>query len=132
MGMVADTIGDALNRIRNAAKAGHTYVYLKKSKFLSRILDIMKNEGYIDSYEDGDGEYKYFYKVNLKYYKGKPVIKEVKMLSHLSRRLYVGYRDVKSYKNNMGIVIISTPKGVMTTVEAKKLGVGGMLVCAIW
>ncbi|MGC8767237.1 MAG: 30S ribosomal protein S8 [Brevinematia bacterium] len=132
MGIIAYTVGDALNRIKNAGNAGHPYVYVKKSKFLSRILDIMKSEGYIDSYEDGEKEFKYFYKVNLKYYKGKPVIKEIKILSYPSRRLYIGYRDIKLYKNNMGIVIISTPRGVMTTAEAKKLGIGGMLICAIW
>lgn len=131
MGIIADTIGDALNRIKNANNAGHRYVSVKKSKFLGRILDIMKDNGYIESYED-DPENRFFYRVYLKYYNGKPVIKEIRMLSHLSRRMYVGYRDIKPYKNNMGIVIVSTSKGVMTSVEAKRLKVGGMLVCAIW
>ncbi|MEN2998416.1 MAG: 30S ribosomal protein S8 [Brevinematia bacterium] len=131
MGIIADTIGDALNRIKNASNSRHLSVSVKKSKFLSKILDIMKDNGYIDSYED-DPENKYFFKVNLKYYQGKPVIREIKLLSHLSRRIYLGYRDIKPFKNNMGIVIVSTPKGVMTSVEAKNLKIGGMLICAIW
>lgn len=131
MGVIADTIGDSLNRIKNANNAGHPYVSVKKSKFLARILDIMKRNGYIEYYED-DPDNKYFFRIYLKYYNGRPVIKEIKILSHLSRRIYLGYRDIKPYKNNMGIVIVSTSKGVMTSVEAKKLKVGGMLVCAIW
>lgn len=131
MGLIADTVGDALNRIKNASNQRHSYVLVKKSKFLARILDILVQNGYIESYEDSN-ENKYFFKVNLKYYEGKPVIREIKMLSHLSRRVYIGYRDITPFKNNLGIVIISTPKGVMTTTEAKKLKVGGMLVCSVW
>lgn len=131
MGLIADTIGDALNRIMNASRQGHSYVLVKKSKFLARVLDVLVRNGYIQSYEDSE-ENKYFFKVNLKYYQGKPVIREIKLLSHLSRRIYVGYRDITPFKNNLGIVIISTPKGVMTTTEAKKLKVGGMLICSVW
>ncbi len=131
MGIVVDTVGDALNRIKNAGNAGAKYVVVKKSKFLAKILDIMKENGYIESYED-DPDCKYSFRVNLRYYNGKHVIREIKMLSRPSRRLYLGYRDIKPYKNNMGIVIVSTSKGVMTSVEAKRLKVGGMLVCAIW
>lgn len=131
MGIIINTVGDALNRIKIANKVGHAFVLVKKSKFLAKILDIMRDNGYIESYEDAS-ENKYFFKVNLRYYNGKPVIREVRMLSNPSRRLYVGYRDIKPYKNNMGVVIISTSKGIMTSTEAKKLRVGGMLVCAIW
>ncbi|MFN4245328.1 MAG: 30S ribosomal protein S8 [Brevinematia bacterium] len=131
MGIIVSTVIDALNRIKNAGNAGAKYVSVKKSKFLAKILDIMKDNGYIESYED-DPNNKYFFRVNLRYYNNKHVIREIKIFSRPSRKIYLGYRDIQPYKNNMGIVIVSTSKGVMTSVEAKRLKVGGMLVCAIW
>ncbi|MCX8029546.1 MAG: 30S ribosomal protein S8 [Brevinematales bacterium] len=131
MGLIANTISDSLNRIKNANRVGHQYVFVKKSKFLANILKVMKENGYIGDFVE-DSEKRYFYKVELKYYNGKPVIKDIKILSNPSRRLYLGYRDMKPYKNNLGITIVSTPRGVMTSVEAKNLKVGGMLICSIW
>ncbi len=131
MGLVTDTVGDALIRIKNGLNAGKPYVLVKKSKFLARILDVIKDNGYIEDYYD-DPEVKYHYRVVLKYHNGKPVIKEVNLISKTSRRIYTGYRYIKPFKNNTGIVIISTSKGVMTTKEAKKLKVGGQLICSIW
>ncbi len=131
MGAITNPIGDALNRIKNASKVGHPFVSVVKSRFIGDVLGVMKKYGYIEDYQD-DPENPYRYRVILKYHQKKPVIREIKVISNPSRRLYIGYRDIKPFRNNMGIVIISTSKGVMTTMEAKKLKVGGMLVCSIW
>jgi len=131
MGTIASMVDDALNRIKNASESRHPFVLVKKSKFIGSILEVMKKYGYIEDYQD-DVENKYHYKVTLKYYQKLPIIKDIKVISKSSRRLYIGYKDIKTYRNNMGITIISTSKGVMSTMEAKKLGIGGMLVCKIW
>ncbi len=125
---ITDPIADMLTRIRNAHMALHKEVKIPASKMKKAILDILKREGYIDRYEDEGRDLK----VYLKYVKGKPAITELQKISKPGRRIYVGVDDIPRVQNGLGICILSTSKGVLEGKEAKRLNVGGELICQIW
>jgi small subunit ribosomal protein S8 len=135
---VNDPIGDMLTRIRNAVIAGHNTVALPSSKMKVEIARIMKEEGYLDSYEvvDGDAPGKKILRLKIKYVgerrARRPVISGLVRVSKPGRRIYVKKSEIPWVLSGLGIAILSTPKGVMTGSRARQLGVGGELLCKIW
>lgn len=125
-----DIIADSLTKIRNAAMRKLSKTTVKKTKLIEELLKIMKREGYIDSYKDSSDPYTL--DVYLKYINDKCVIDDLKRVSKLSRRVYVGKDSIPSVYNNYGIAILTTSKGVITDKEAHSLGVGGEVLCYIW
>lgn len=122
-----DTISDMLTRIRNAQIAYMETVLIPSSKIKLEIARILKEEGYILYYEND----KKNIKIKLKYFKGKPVIEKIKRISKPSLRIYQGKDKLKKVSNGLGIAIISTSKGVMTSYEARKKGIGGEVICTV-
>jgi small subunit ribosomal protein S8 len=136
--LVSDPIADMLTRIRNAVMAGHNMVAMPNSKMKSAIAKILKDEGYISSYEVVDGEvagHKVL-RIRLKYVGERrerhPVITGLERISRPGRRVYAGKREIPWVLSGLGISILSTPKGVMTGQRARQLGVGGEVICKVW
>lgn len=135
---VSDPIADMLTRVRNAVMAGHQIVALPSSKLKVSIAKILKEEGYIQSYEVVDGSIvgQKILRLRLKYIgerrNRKPVIEGLERVSRPGRRVYTGKNKIPWVLSGMGIAILSTPKGVMTGQRARSLGVGGEVLCKIW
>ena len=128
-----DPLGDMLTRIRNAQMRAKERVSTPGSTFRARVLDVLKNEGYIRGYsstEHKDGRTEF--EIELKYFDGKPVIKEIKRVSTPGRRVYSSIKDLKPVKNGLGISILSTPKGVMSDNAAREANVGGEVLCRVY
>ena len=126
-----DVIANMLTKIRNATMRKAEVVEVQKSNFIEDILKVLKKEGYINDYRDSDTS-PFMFLISLKYKDGRSVIQGLKRISKLSRRVYVKKDAVPSVFNNLGIAIVTTPKGVLTDKEARALGTGGELVCYIW
>ena len=135
---VSDPISDMLTRIRNAVIAGHSMVVLPSSKIKVAIAKILKEEGYISSYEVVDGKVanSKALRIRLKYVgerrQRRPVITDLKRVSRPGRRVYMGKGEIPWVLSGIGIAILSTPKGVMTGRRARSLGVGGEVLCKVW
>lgn len=131
---VTDTIGDFLTRIRNAQRAKHRTVDAPASKLKIAISEILKDQGYIADYEviRPDGAPQATLRLHLKYYQGKPVIREIKRVSKPGIRRYAGVKELPRVYNGLGVAIVSTSKGVMTDKQARRLGVGGEIICTVW
>lgn len=131
-----DPIADALTRIRNAQAVKHQNVLIPSSKLLLEIFRVMKDEGFVTDFEqvtpDEASPAKKSIRVELKYYQGKPVIDTIKRLSSPGRKQYLKSVDLPLEKNGLGIVIVTTSKGVMTTTAAKQMGVGGELLASVY
>ena len=129
---IVDPIGDMFTRIRNGQMRSLNSVEIPASKFRSKILDILKSEGYINNYflESSENNKKII-KVNLKYYEGNPVIKEIKRISKPGRRVYSRANSIPKIQNGLGLAIISTPQGVMSDVDARKNNIGGEVICKV-
>ena len=128
-----DPIGDLLARIRNAQMRNRTAVMTPASKLRSWILDVLKSEGFIRGYQAiQDDEGKNSLQIDLKYFDGQPVIKELKRISTPGRRVYTGVKDIPRVRQGLGIAIISTPKGVMSDSKARATNVGGEVLCTVF
>jgi small subunit ribosomal protein S8 len=132
--MVTDQIADLITRIRNAQRAGHPAVAVPASTTKVRILEVLKQEGYIAGYESGeDAKAKPSIKIYLKYTdQGQSAIKELVRISKPGRRLYVNTKTIPRCKGGLGVVIVSTPQGMVSDKEARRLGVGGELICSVF
>ncbi|MCL2140639.1 MAG: 30S ribosomal protein S8 [Dehalococcoidia bacterium] len=130
---VSDPIADMLTRIRNGAMARHDSVVFPASKMKLSIAKILKQEGYINSYElVGDGT-KRNIKIVLKYQeRNKPMIIGLKRMSKPGLRLYVQHNEIPRVFGGMGIAILSTSRGVVPSYKAWKQGLGGELLCYVW
>ena len=130
---MTDPIADMLTRIRNALKATHEEVDIPCSKVKIDITKIIKSEGYIRNFKVvADGAHKNI-KIYLKYdEKGIPIISGLKRVSKPSCRIYRGCEDIPKVLNGYGINIVSTSKGLVTDREAKKLNIGGEVICSLW
>ena len=130
---LTDPIGDMFSRIRNGQMRSLQSVNIPASKFRSKILEILKTEGYISSFflESSENNKKVI-KVNLKYFEGTPVIKEIKRISKPGRRVYSRATSIPKVMNGLGLAILSTPKGVMSDAEARKNNVGGEIICRVF
>ena len=130
---LSDPIADMLTRIRNAYRSRHNSVAFPGSRLKVAILDILKTEGYIENFHVKKEDEKTDVEVKLKYVNGQePVIRQLERISRPGRRYYVGVKDLQPVRNNMGIAIVSTSKGVMTGRKAKKLNIGGEVICNVW
>jgi len=135
---VSDPIADMLTRIRNAVMAGHTVTAMPSSKIKADIAKILKDEGFIKSYQvvDGESPGRQVLRLRLKYIgerrDRRSVLTGLERVSRPGRRVYTGKRDIPWVLSGMGISILSTPVGVMTGQEARKKGVGGEVVCKVW
>ena len=130
---LGDPIGDMLTRIRNGQMRSLNKIEVPFSNFRSKILEVLKREGYIISYEitTNDKKIKNIF-VKLKYYDGQPVIKEIKRVSKPGRRVYSRATSIPKVMNGLGLAILSTPKGVMSDAEARKNNVGGEIICRVF
>jgi len=133
MGMT-DPISDMLTRIRNAQAVRKEFVDIPSSKVKLRIGEILKEEGYVTDIEipGESGTTQRAFRLALKYHDGKAVIEEIKRQSRPGRRVYVGRDKIPRVYQGLGISILSTSKGVVSNRQAKKLGVGGELLCTIF
>lgn len=125
-----DTVADMLTRIRNAQRAGKPTVGMPSSKLKVSLAKLLQDEGYITS-ADVSAEVKPVLTLALKYYEGKPVIEEIKRVSRPGLRIYKGKDDLTRVKQGLGILIVSTNKGIMTDRAARAAGVGGEVIALV-
>jgi small subunit ribosomal protein S8 len=128
-----DPLGDMLTRIRNAQMRNRTKVSTPASKLRERVLEVLAEEGYIRGFArvDFDGG-KSEIEIELKYFDGQPVIREIKRISKPGRRVYSSVKDLPTVRNGLGVSILSTPKGVMSDSRARTENVGGEVLCNIF
>lgn len=135
---VSDPIADMLTRIRNAVMAGHQTVSVPSSKLKKSIAEILKQEGFIEGFEQVNIDNRPHQNILLKLkYVGerrsrRPVISGIERISRPGRRVYASRKDIPWVRSGIGVAIVSTPKGVMTGNRARQLGVGGEVLCKIW
>ncbi len=130
---MSDPLGDMLTRIRNAQMRKKTSVATPGSKLRRNVLDVLKSEGYIRGYstvdfDNGRSELE----IELKYFDGEPVIREVQRISRPGRRVYASVRNIPRVNNGLGVSILSTPKGVMSDADARDQHVGGEVLCRVF
>lgn len=126
---MTDNIADMLTRIRNAQKSKLLKVSMPASKLKCAVLEVLKNEGYVASYESKAG----VIDVDLKYSRaGSPAICQIHKVSKPGKRIYSSISDLAGYYNNMGIYILSTSHGVMSDREARRLKIGGEVICKVF
>jgi len=131
--MTSDPIADMLTRVRNALKARHPKVDIPSSKLKLEIARILKDEGYILNFKLVEEGPQKLIRIYLKYTNGNaPVISEIKRISRPGCRIYVGKEDVPKVLGGLGINILTTSHGVMTGASARKMGVGGEVLCNLW
>lgn len=132
--MITDTISDMLTRIRNAIMVKHQIVQIPISKMSLAIAIILKEEGFIENFENYYSNDRKYLLLSLKYTgkTRKSVINQIKRVSKPGLRVYVNSKKLPKILENLGIAILSTSQGVMTNLEAKKLGIGGEVLCYIW
>ena len=128
-----DPIGDLLARIRNAQMRNKSKVSTPGSKLRGRLLDVLKSEGYIRGYttvehKDGRSEFE----IELKYFDGAPVIREIERVSKPGRRVYASVKALPRVNNGLGVAIVSTPKGVMADHDARDANVGGEILFTVF
>ena len=129
---LSDPIGDMIARIKNAQLRNHKVVELPSSNFKISISEILKSEGYIIDYKINNETKKPTLLINLKYHSGNPVISTIERISKPGRRIFSSAESLPKINNGLGIAIISTPKGVMTDLDARKLKVGGEIICKVF
>ena len=128
-----DPIADMITRIRNAQLRALNTVSIPNSKFRARILDVLKEEGYISDYKiQSEKNNKGSLLVDLKYYNGLPVIKEIRRVSKPGRRIYTKADSLPKVLNGLGIAIVSTSMGIMSDNDARLKNIGGELICSVF
>ena len=127
-----DPIGDMIARIKNSQLRNHKKVELPSSKFKIKIADVLKNEGYIIDYKTSSEEKKPTLQILLKYHSGTPVISSIQRISKPGRRVFSSAESLPKINNGLGIAIVSTPKGVMSDVDARKQKIGGEIICKVF
>ena len=130
---MSDPLGDMLTRIRNAQMRKSSKVSTPGSRLRQNVLDVLKSEGYIRGYatvdyENGRSEFE----IELKYFDGQPVIRQIERVSRPGRRVYASVKNIPRVMNGLGVSIISTPKGVMSDDEARDQNVGGDVLCRVF
>ena len=130
---LADPIGDMITRIRNAQLRTLYNVKVPSSKYRAKILEVLKQEGYISNYKFlPDSKNKSSLVVDLKYYNGLPVIKEIKRVSRPGRRVYARADSIPKILNGLGLAIVSTSMGIMSDSDARMKKVGGEIICRVF
>jgi small subunit ribosomal protein S8 len=129
---ISDPVGDMLTRIRNAQERGKSNVSVPPSRLRERVLEVLHREGYIRGFTTVEKDGKSEIEVELKYFDGNPVIKEIHRVSKPGRRVYASVTTLPSVYNGLGISILSTPKGVMSDADARAQNVGGEVLCTVF
>jgi small subunit ribosomal protein S8 len=129
---MSDPLGDMLTRIRNAQMRKKTKVTTPGSRLRERVLDVLQAEGYIRGYSQLEETGKFEIEIELKYYDGQPVIREIERVSRPGRRVYASVKNIPRVSNGLGVSILSTPKGVMSDAEARDQNVGGEVLCRVF
>ena len=129
---ISDPIGDMLARIKNSQMRNHKKVSLPSSKFKIKIAEVLKSEGFIIDFKVIENETKPNLEINLKYNLGNPVINSIERVSKPGRRIFSSAESLPKINNGLGIAIVSTPKGVMTDVDARKQKIGGEIICKVF
>ena len=130
---LSDPIGDMIARLKNAQMRNHKKVMIPCSNFKIKIVDVLKNEGFIIDFKIESKESNTFdLLINLKYNSGSPVISTIERISKPGRRIFSSAQSLPKINNGLGIAIISTPKGVMTDMEARKQKLGGEIICKVF
>ena len=129
---LADPIGDMITRIRNAQLRELYHVKIPNSKFREKILEVLKQEGYIANYKISLEEKKETLQVDLKYNNGLPVIKEIKRVSKPGRRIYAKASSIPKIQNGLGLAIVSTSMGIMSDNDARTKNIGGEIICRVF
>ena len=129
---LSDPIGDMIARVKNAQARNHSKVELPSSNFKMKIADILKNEGFIKNFKVSSENNKSILSLELKYHSGNPVISAFERVSKPGRRIFSSADGLPKINNGLGIAIISTPKGVMTDIDARKQRVGGKIICKVF
>ncbi len=130
--MTNDLIADMLTRIRNASAARHESAEVRINNICERILNILKTEGFIDSFVVFKSGAARMAKIDLRYYKSEPVFSAMERVSKPGRRIYLPWKEIRPTRNNLGLSIFSTPKGVLSEKEAKFQHVGGEFICRVY
>jgi len=128
---ISDPIADLLTRIRNAQMVAKPLVSVPSSKVKVAIAQVLKEEGYIDSFQIKTVDGKSELVIELKYYAGRPVIERIERVSRPGLRVYKGCGAIPQVMNGLGVAIVTTPKGVMTDRKARATGVGGEVLCYV-
>jgi len=133
MSAINDPIADLLTRIRNAIMAGHQQLSVPASKIKIKITEILHQEGYLNAFEVTEDNKQGQIEISLKYLRrDENAISGLKRVSKPGRRVYCGSKEIPSIRNGLGVSILSTSQGVMDDKEARKLGVGGEILCYVW
>ena len=129
---LSDPIGDMIARIKNAQSRNHKKVELPSSNFKNKIAEILKNEGFVKDFKVNSENNKSVLSLELKYHSGNPVISTFERVSKPGRRIFSSADGLPKINNGLGIAIVSTPKGVMTDLDARKQRVGGEIICKVF
>jgi small subunit ribosomal protein S8 len=129
---MTDPIADFLTRLRNAATARQRRVDIPASNLKKAITKILYEQHYIDKYSEVESQSQGTIRIYLKYYNGRPVLSGLKRISVPGRRVYAGAGDIPRVFNGLGVAVVSTNRGVMTDKDARRLNVGGEILCYIW
>ena len=127
-----DPIGDMIARIKNSQLRNHKSVELPSSNFKVKIAEVLKNEGYIIDYKVSSDKNKFLLEIKLKYNSGSPVISTIQRVSKPGRRIFSSAESLPKINNGLGIAIVSTPKGVMSDIDARKQKIGGEIICKVF
>jgi small subunit ribosomal protein S8 len=127
-----DPLGDLLSRIRNAQMRNKSKVISPNSRLRESVLGVLKNEGYIRGYTVVERDGRSEIEIELKYFDGEPVIREIERVSKPGRRVYTSVKNMPRINNGLGVTIVSTPKGVMADHDARDANVGGEILCTVF
>ena len=127
-----DPLGDLLSRIRNAQMRNKSKVSSPNSRLRESVLEVLKTEGYIRGFTVTEREGRSEIEIELKYFDGEPVIRELERISKPGRRVYTSVRNLPRINNGLGVAIVSTPKGVMADHDARDANVGGEVLCTVF
>lgn len=127
----SDPLGDMLTRIRNSLMRGKSKCSTPASNLRRRVLDVLADEGYIRGYSETEIDGFKAFDIELKYFEGAPVIREIRRVSKPGRRVYSSVKSLPRVRNGLGISILSTPKGVMSDEAARQANVGGEILCNV-
>ena len=129
---LSDPIGDMIARVKNAQSRNHKKVELPSSNFKVKIAEILKNEGFVKDFKVNSENNKNLLSLELKYHSGNPVINTFERVSKPGRRIFSSANGLPKINNGLGIAIVSTPKGVMTDLDARKHRLGGEIICKVF
>ena len=129
---LSDPIGDMIARVKNAQSRNHKKVELPSSNFKVKIAEILKNEGFVKDFKVNSENNRNLLSLELKYHSGNPVINTFERVSKPGRRIFSSANGLPKINNGLGIAIVSTPKGVMTDLDARKHRVGGEIICKVF